>query len=652
MLDPNNLDWKALGFTAGLEVHHQLQTDRKLFCNCTTNLLPSVNAKPDYTFVRYFRAVLGEMGDYDAGMLVEYEKKYQVIYHSYDHLCTYEMDESPPFWPNMEAIEHGFDLAFLFNCSALVDELQVNRKQYLDGSITTGFQRTMTIARDGYVSLSTGKKVRIPNILVEEDAARKVKTENDGRTVYYNLDRLGVPLAEIITNNEDIENPQELQEAAYLIGLALRSTGIGKRGIGTVRQDVNISIRGGDRVELKGVQYLRKFEKICAREVVRQHALIEITQELNNRSTPDEKRTPFIFVDLTHLFEELSEVKGGKRVLGIKLPNFNGLLGKEVQPGKDLGIDMIEKAELITGLDKKLMIHSDELLEQAIRKRGSDVPAFISSLNATIDAEIRTILDMSDKDAYVLALGPQERAIHALNKIQGRAFAAYDGVPQETRRVTEDLNSEFLRVIHGKDRIYPDTDTPPIMVDPELIKKLAAKKRITPWDMVECLGEEGFSLEDIGLIIRDEKVSTFHKLVVAGFVPRKIFSLIIEIVRNLTKKNIMAENLTVDDFKEVLALEKEGKIGYSFISKLLEYYLAGSHEDFASYWLENEEKVIIEAEWGPIIEEIVRSIPEEIIEKTINQKVGWVIYQLNTQTSFKVYNNKDVADKIKGLLQN
>ncbi|MCG3219529.1 MAG: Glu-tRNA(Gln) amidotransferase subunit GatE, partial [Candidatus Heimdallarchaeota archaeon] len=510
MLDPNNLDWKALGFTAGLEVHHQLQTDRKLFCNCTTNLLSTVNTKPDYTFVRYFRAVLGEMGDYDAGMLVEYEKKYQVIYHSYDHLCTYEMDETPPFWPNMKAIEHGFDLAFLFNCSAFVDELQVNRKQYLDGSITTGFQRTMTVARDGYVPLSNGKKVRIPNILVEEDAARKVKTENDGRTVYYNLDRLGVPLVEIITNNEDIETPQELQETAYLIGLGLRTTGIGKRGLGTVRQDVNISIRGGDRVELKGVQDLRKFEEICAREVVRQHALIEITQELKNRSTPDEKRTPFIFVDLTHLFEEL--VEGEKRVLGIKLPNFNGLIGKEIQPGKDLGIDMIEKAELITGLDKRLMAHSDELQDEAIRKKGTNIPELILSLNTTNDAEIRTILDMSEKDAYVLALGPQERAIHALNKIQGRAFAAYDGVPQETRRVTKDLNSEFLRVIHGKDRIYPDTDTPPIMVEPELIEKLTAKKRTAPWSMVNCLGKKGFSLEEIGLIIRDDRISTFHEL--------------------------------------------------------------------------------------------------------------------------------------------
>jgi len=589
------------------------------------------------------------MGDYDAGMLVEYEKKYQVIYYSYDHLCTYEMDETPPFWPNMEAIEHGFDLAFLFNCSAFVDELQVNRKQYLDGSITTGFQRTMTVARDGHIPLSNGKIVRIPNILVEEDAARKVKTENDGRTVYYNLDRLGVPLVEIITNNEDISTPQELQEAAYLIGLGLRTMGIGKRGLGTVRQDVNISISGGDRVELKGVQDLRKFEEICARETVRQHALIEIAQELNNRATLDEKKTPFIFVDLSHLFEEL--IEGEKRVLGIKLPNFNDLLGREIQPDKDLGLDMIEKAELVTGLDKKYMVHSDELLNETIRKKWQNIPEFILKLDSTKDAEIRTILDMSEKDAYVLALGPQERAIHALNKIQGRAFAAYDGVPQETRRVTKDLNSEFLRVIHGKDRIYPDTDTPPITVEPELIQKLSAKKRRAPWSMVKCLGSKGFSLEEIGLIIRDEKISTFHELVVAGFEPRKIFTLIIDIARNLAKKNILAESLTINDFKEVLALEKEGKIGYYFISVLLEDYLEGSHESFEAYKIANEEKLIARTEWEPTIEEIFHSIPDEINEKTDSQKVGWVINQYNTQTNFIAYNNKDVAAKIKELLQ-
>ncbi|MHA1449884.1 MAG: hypothetical protein ACTSP4_10740 [Candidatus Hodarchaeales archaeon] len=211
MLDPDSVDYIELGFHAGLEVHHQIKSTRKLFCNCKPDLIS--DREPDYTFERYFRPVLGEMGDFDPGMLVEFEKGYQVIYHCFDSLCTYEMDETPPFFPDKGAIETGYKLAFLFNCTAIVDELVTNRKQYLDGSITTGFQRTMIIGRDGYIPLSNGKKVRITNVLIEEDAARKVKTENNGRTVYYNLDRLGIPLTEIITNYLDVNTAAELKEA-------------------------------------------------------------------------------------------------------------------------------------------------------------------------------------------------------------------------------------------------------------------------------------------------------------------------------------------------------------------------------------------------------------------------------------------------------
>ena len=300
MLDPNKVNFEEMGFRAGIEVHHQIQTKRKLFCHC----LPTLSyGEPDYRFERYFRPVLGEMGDFDEGMLIEYEKGYRVIYHAYeDSVCCYEQDEQPPFWPDKEAIYLGYELAHWLNFSALVDEVVVSRKQYLDGSITTGFQRTMIVARDGWIPIN-GKKFRISNLTVEEDAARKIMTENFGRTVYYNLDRLGIPLVEVITDHRDCTNPYDLKRLAEYIGLTLRLSGIGKRGIGSVRQDVNISIKGGNRVEIKGVQDLETFIDLAAREVVRQDMLIKIAAILKERGLK-KKELEHTYIDITDLFDE------------------------------------------------------------------------------------------------------------------------------------------------------------------------------------------------------------------------------------------------------------------------------------------------------------------------------------------------------------
>jgi len=264
-LDPRNVDFKGLGFHAGIEVHHQIRSERKLFCRCPP-VLEDDPKNMDYSFYRYFRPVLGEMGDFDPGMLVEFEKGYRVIYFACErNTCTYEMDETPPFYPDMKAIKEGFILALYFNCSALAEEVVVNRKQYLDGSITTGFQRTFIVGRDGWVPVN-GKKVRISNVHIEEDAARRVNWyDTASRTVYFNLDRLGIPLTEVISDHRDVESPGELVELAKQIGRVLRVSRIGRRGIGVVRQDVNLSIEGGNRAEIKGVQDLSMFDLMCRR---------------------------------------------------------------------------------------------------------------------------------------------------------------------------------------------------------------------------------------------------------------------------------------------------------------------------------------------------------------------------------------------------
>ena len=504
MRDPSSLgdkDFLEAGFNAGLECHIQLNTDRKLFCHCSPNV--RLHKPADYTFSRFFRPVLGEMGDYDEGMLIEFEKAYLVRYVAHDPpvSCLYEQDEQPPHWPDMNAYEIGIRLAYLFHMEALVDEIQVSRKQYLDGSITTGFQRTSIVGRDGWVPLNNGKKVRITNLLVEEDSARKVKVEDSergrGRTVWYNLDRLGIPLTEVITNHEDIHTPAELREAAFRIGLVLRLNKLGKRGIGTARQDVNISFGHelSNRVELKGVQDLSMFQEYCARELVRQEVLVKIALELRERDVATAGRLQseleHTYVDVSHLFE--GKLPSSEHVaFAVRAPGFQGLLGIEIQPGKDFGHDIIEKAELISGIPREWMYHSDEKLEGAIRRRYPDDPENGLPFS-TVDPKVQQleqIFQGESEIAFFLVFGPKAQVIHALKKIIERLKYAFDGVPAETRRVLPNGNSEFLRVIHGKDRLYPDTDQPFIPLDTKRVAELKQQMGMRPWELATELKEQ------------------------------------------------------------------------------------------------------------------------------------------------------------------
>jgi glutamyl-tRNA(Gln) amidotransferase subunit E len=548
MLDPKNVDFKKLGFLAGIEVHHQLRSERKLFCRCP----PSLEKNPrnmDYTFYRYFRPVLGEMGDFDPGMLVEFEKGYKVIYYACErNTCTYEMDETPPFYPDTATIEKGFILAHYFNCSALAEEIVVNRKQYLDGSITTGFQRTFIIGRDGWVPVFD-KKVRITNLHVEEDAARRVDwTDTGARTVYFNLDRLGVPLTEIITDHRDVETPEELIELTKQIGRTLRISRIGRRGLGTARQDINISINGGNRVEIKGVQNLDMFDLLCRHEAVRQHALIGVASEIKKRGIKKED-FEHVYVDISHLFK-LDE---GAKAFVTVFPKMKGLFGTEVQPNKDLGEDIFEKSMLITGIPREDHFHSDEMEENAVRKR-SEHPCRLR-IDEKKYKEIRSVTSPKPGDAFVVIVGPERRAMHAMKKIVERLKMALDGVPQETRRLLPNGNSEFLRVIHGKERIYPDTDTPPIVISRATVEETMKEVGKKPWEVFDDLhAKYSFSQSQVDLLIRAECTEKFYdyteRLRLSGPLAYK---LLIELPRRKRREGIRLTDQNIDALAEGLS---------------------------------------------------------------------------------------------------
>ncbi len=259
------INYDELEFKAGLEIHQQLDS-HKLFCNC-----PSVLRKnePDFVVKRKLHAVAGESGEIDVAALYQKSLNKEFEYQSYDTTCLIELDEEPPHKINQEALKIALHISFLLNCE-IVPITQIMRKTVIDGSNTSGFQRTVLIARGGYLETEFGK-VGIEYVYLEEDAARIV--ERTEKKEIYKLDRLGIPLVEIVTA-PDMKNPEQVKQVALQIGNLLRSCQV-KRGIGTIRQDVNVSIRNENRVEIKGMQNMDIFLKVIENEVLRQKKLLD-----------------------------------------------------------------------------------------------------------------------------------------------------------------------------------------------------------------------------------------------------------------------------------------------------------------------------------------------------------------------------------------
>ncbi len=278
---------KKVGLKVGLEIHQQLNT-HKLFCNCPSELRDD---SPDIRVERYLHAVAGETGKVDVAADYEQARKRKFIYEAYsDSTCLVELDESPPIELNKDALFTALQISLLLNAKPL-PAIQIMRKTVINGSNTSGFQRTVLIATDGHVKTRHGK-VGIATIVLEEDAARIIKKEKD--QVTYRLDRLGIPLIEIATD-PDIKSAEQAREVAAKLGEILRATNV-KRGIGTIRQDVNLSIRKGVRVEVKGVQDLRLISKIIEKEVERQLGLLKKKRKVKEevrKALPD-GRTEFL----------------------------------------------------------------------------------------------------------------------------------------------------------------------------------------------------------------------------------------------------------------------------------------------------------------------------------------------------------------------
>ena len=467
----------------GIEIHQQLNT-KKLFCDCESRLSDKVVGR----VMRVLRPAQSEMGEVDRAAIEESLKKRKYVYEITDNSCLVELDEEPPHDINPEALETAIKVALMLHAN-IVDEIHVMRKIVIDGSNTSGFQRTALIAVDGYVDTKFGR-VKIPTVCLEEEAARKIEEKEN--CVIYRLDRLGIPLIEIATSPE-MKSGEEVKEVAQKIGYILRATKKVRRGAGTIRQDINIST-GQGRVEIKGASKLNMIPQWVENEVKRQERLQEIAEILNERNAEVHEE----IYDLTYVFENTEsriiakELKKGGKVLGIKLSGFAGLLKSDkFRLGKEL-------AERVRVIGIRGLFHGDELPAYGISREEVD--------------EIRKRFNLGEEDSFVIIAGPEEKARLGIEKVIERAKEAFKGVPGETRAPRDDGTTVYLRPLAGAERMYPETDIPPIRIHQDYVEKLRKALPQMPEERIKDLVSLGISEQDAWQILHMGMEDEFERI--------------------------------------------------------------------------------------------------------------------------------------------
>ena len=581
--------YRDIGLLVGLEIHQQLATSTKLFCKCK----PIDEEHQTPRFQRRLRPSQSELGETDPAALFEFKKKKPFKYHVGEHsACLVEADEEPPHPINEEAVDTALIIALALN-STPVDEIHVMRKIVIDGSNTTGFQRTAIIALGGVLKTRIGN-IPVQTICVEEDAARLLG--EDGGVRSYGLDRLCIPLVEVALA-PFTASPEEVQEVAYTLGRLMRSTGRVMRGLGTIRQDINISIRGGAVVEVKGVQNLDLISKIVDFEAKRQHFLMKVAEELRRRGVTFENAVGEV-KELNDVFKQTSSkiikkvLDAGGAVVGLALRGFKGLLKLEEYPNIRLGKEF---ADLVRFYGIGGIFHSDEL------------PAY--GISEEEVAKVREALKVGNEDAYILVAGDRSVLEDAIKAISERARAAVNGVPPETRGPTPEGTTRFIRPRPGPARMYPETDIPPLPISEERIERLRALLP-KPWDEVvrEYATKYCLSEKLAAQICDSEYLTLFEEIVQETKVqPSYVAATLTETLVSLSRLGLKVEELSNTTLKEVFKLVDEGKISKEGVPAILEKILKGEAR--------NPKEAAEQLGLTPISEEEVKRRVVELVER-------------------------------------
>jgi len=625
-----------VGLKVGLEIHQQLNTNKKLFCNCT----PIESDEYTKKFQRNLRPVKSELGEYDPAVLFEKSKSKTIMYfENPQSSCLVEQDEEPPHDLDKDAKELVLIIASSLN-SNIFSEIYPMRKTVIDGSNTTGFQRTMLISQGGHIDFDD-KKIGVQSICLEEDAAKLLGDKGSIRE--YSLDRLGIPLVEIALDPVEAK-PSEIKKIALSLGKLLRSTKKVTRGIGSIRQDVNVSVKnGGAVVEIKGVQQLDQIEKIVDYEAKRQHGLVKIAEKLQNSN--------FDGVSEDNILEITNEWKNCKSkiiqkafkensiIKAIKISNFAGMFGFSPYEGIRLGKEI---GQLVKFYGIGGVFHSDELPNYGIEENDIVI--------------VKKELKINENDAFLIIAAPSSKINFAIKSIINRINHAVKGVPAETRLATPNGETVFLRPRPGGSRMYPETDIPPILVTKNEIE--TAKNNIPkPWDesLAELQKKYNLNTQLAEQIFDSQYIDLFEKIIEKTKVnPTFIASVLCSSITNLERSGLNSKLLNDEEILKSFNYLENGKITKESIEMIFETIMAGKSRTVEEAIKNTSIETLDEAKLEQIIEKIINDNKEIIQnqkERAVGPLMGIAMKDLRGKASGEMINNL-LLKKIKKILEN
>jgi glutamyl-tRNA(Gln) amidotransferase subunit E len=595
-------DYQTVGFKSGLEIHQQLYTEKKLFCRCPAGIYSD---NYDAEILRHMRPTLSELGVYDGTALMEFKTKKEIIYRiNRNTVCTYEMDDTPPFLINEDALDIALGIGMLYNCK-LVDELHIARKQYLDGSIPTGFQRTAIYAVDGWIPFKD-RKVKIVQMSIEEDSCREVADYNHNRI--YLTDRLGMPLIETVTG-PDMRTPQEAAEVGWICASLVRSTHKVRRGIGAARQDVNVSVEGGTRVEIKGVPKIGMIPLLTHSEAMRQWNLLRLREELKKRGI-----TPETFkardYDITsvikkpHYIPLKNAVDNKLKIKCVVLKGFKDLLRWQTQTDTYFSKEISDRLRVIACLTTiPNMINSDSRTD---------------TITSSEWQKIKKLVEATDEDTLIIVWANDDDIQTAVNEIIIRAKEATIGIPSETRQALSDGTNGFERILPGADRMYPDTDLPPKRILSERREQIKTWLPEQFWKRQSWYKELNIPDDTINELSISKYAALFKKAVNEWKInPTTAAVILIQYPKRLSRSSYVIDSINEEMMSSILKAYADGKLTYDFILTAMK----------------------ISTELGMFVEEI---IPQPISDKDLQEEIVIAEQKMHEMKFIKKENVKSI----------
>jgi glutamyl-tRNA(Gln) amidotransferase subunit E len=617
------IDFEKIGLKVGLEIHQQLDTHKKLFCKCR----PVESDEYTEKFSRSLRTAKSELGELDPAALFEKAKSKKINYYANSQSsCLVEKDDEPPHELDHDAKKISLLISSMLE-SKIFSEIHVMRKTVIDGSNTSGFQRTMLVSQGGNLKVN-GKNVGVQAVCLEEDAAKLLKDEQNERN--YSLDRLGIPLVEIALEPVSTK-PSEVKEIALTLGRLLRATRMVKRGIGSIRQDVNISVMNSGVVEVKGVQQLDQLEKIIGYEAKRQHGLILIAEKLKKLSMTISNEDVF---DITEVFKDCESkiiqnaLKSKAKIKAIRIRNFSGMFSFEPYSGIRLGKEI---GQLVRFFGIGGVFHSDELPNYGIND--SDVD------------KVKKHLELADGDGFLIIAGEGSKLDYAIDSIIKRIQDAANGVPAETRAVTQEGETVFLRPRPGASRMYPETDIPSISVIPEEVKLARDTADATKsWDESIAEIQQKYSLNSqlSEQIFDSVYMELFEKICEnKKNSPNFVASILCSSITNLERKGFDCTLLKPEHIIESFELLASGKIPKESLEIIFENIMSGKSENVAIAMQNTDVSSMNEDELNGILDEIIQNNTElvkKLGENAVTTLMGIAMKQVRGKVSGQTVN--------------